>query len=73
MISQLQFFDMVIDAPCCAGLQVPGAVVVETVEFSQLPLLRKTSFPGGAWTRLSTCPLACRLGEAHRRGDELMG
>ena len=32
--------------PCCAGLQVPGAVVVETVEFSQLPLLRKSSFPG---------------------------
>ena len=33
--------------PCCAGLQVPGAVVMETVEFSQLPLLRKSSFPGG--------------------------
>ena len=32
---------------CCAVLQVPGAVVVETVEFSQLPLLRKSSFPGG--------------------------
>ena len=26
-----------------------------------------------AWTRLSTCPLACRHGAAHRRGDELMG
>ena len=24
-------------------------------------------------TRLSTCPLACRLVAAHRRGDELMG
>ena len=54
--------------PCCAGLQVPGAVVdvsvetsplfslrtsfpgdvvVETVELSQLPLLRKSSSPGG--------------------------
>ena len=33
--------------PCCAGLEVPGAVVVETVEFSQLPLLRKPYFPGG--------------------------
>ena len=33
--------------PCCASLQVPGAVVVETVEISQLPLLRTSSFPGG--------------------------
>ena len=54
--------------PCCAGLQVPSAVVdvtvetsllfslrtsfpgdvvVETVELSQLPLLRKSSSPGG--------------------------
>ena len=26
-----------------------------------------------SWTRLLTCPLACRHGAAHRRGDELMG
>ena len=32
---------------CCARLQVPGAVVDETVETSPLPLLRKPSFPGG--------------------------
>ena len=48
VIHQLQFLDMVI-CPCCAGLQVPGAVVVETVDFSQLPLLRKSSFPGPTW------------------------
>ena len=55
--------------PCCAGLQVPGAVVVETVESSQLPLLRKSSFPGGPgqgcrhgrW-RADMFPNACALG-----------
>ena len=26
-----------------------------------------------AWTRLLTCPLACRHGAAHRLGDGLMG
>ena len=39
-IPQLQFLDMV-------SLHVSGAVAVETVEFSQLPLFRKSSFPRG--------------------------
>ena len=33
--------------PSCAGLQVPGDVVDETVETSSLLSLRKSSFPGG--------------------------
>ena len=35
---------------CCSLRKslFPGAVVEETVEISQLPLLRKSSFPGGA-------------------------
>ena len=33
--------------PSCAGLQVPGDVVDETVETSLLLSLRKSSFPGG--------------------------
>ena len=49
VIPQLQFLDKVIDAPVVQApvVQVPGAVVVETVEISQLPLLRKSTFPGG--------------------------
>ena len=47
VIPQLQFLDMVIDAPVVLVLQVLGAVVGETVETSQLLSLRESSFPGG--------------------------
>ena len=70
---------------CCAELEVPGAVVEETVEIPPSLLIEnivvswcrrgedsrdltvatveKIAVSRTAWTRLSTCPLACRRGQ----------
>ena len=39
--------DKVLMSQLCRSRRIPSAVVEETVEISQLPLLRKSSFPGG--------------------------
>ena len=61
--AQVQFLDRVyMLATTGAGMVLTAQ---KTVESPQLALTFRT--------RLLTCPLACRHGAAHRRGDELMG
>ena len=70
-IPQLQFLDMVIDAPVVQVCRFPVPSWWRQSS-SHSSTVEKIVVSRRAWTRLSTSPLACRHGAAHRRGDELM-